>query len=82
MQPSALMSATRRLLKPCGALDADQLATHAAKRSGVQLYEALHQTPAWVMEKGGWSDPSSFMRYRSICNRKEQRYAMTRPESW
>lgn len=82
LEPGCLVSAMRRLYKPCGVLDAEQLATHTAKRSGVQFYEAIHQTPAWIMEKGGWADASSFIRYRSLCNRPEQRYAYSHTASW
>lgn len=82
MSGDALVALMRKFYQPCGVLDAMELATHSAKRSGVQLYEALHQTPSWIMEKGGWTDPASFMRYRALCNRPEQRFAMTRPESW
>jgi len=35
MSPVSSVSALRRLYKPCGILDAQQLATHMAKRSGV-----------------------------------------------
>jgi len=35
MSPVSLVSSLRRLYKPCGVLDAKQLATHTAKRSGV-----------------------------------------------
>jgi len=82
MSPGSLVSALHRLYKPCGVLDAEQLATHTAKRSGVQFYEAIHQTPALIMEKGGWTDAHSFMKYRSLCNRPEQRYAYTHTASW
>jgi len=82
MSPVLLVSALRRFYKPCGVLDARQLATHTAKQSGVHFYEAVHQTPAWIMEKGGWTDAQSFMKYRSLCNRPEQRYAFTHTVSW
>jgi len=55
----------RRSYEPCGVLYAKELATHTANRSGFQLYEGLQQTPSWIMEKGGWTDPSSFIRYRA-----------------
>jgi len=74
MSPVSFVSALRRLYKPCGILDAQQRATHMAKRSGVQFYEAIHQTPAWIMEKGGWTDAQLFIKHLSLCNRPEQRY--------
>jgi len=82
MSPVSLVSTLRWLYKPCGVLNAQQLATHSAKRSGVQFYEAIHQTPAWIMEMGGWTDAQSFMKYRSLCNRPEQRCAYTHTASW
>jgi len=82
MAALSMVSWMRHLYEPCGVLDANQLATHTAKRSGVQLYEALHQTPTWIMEKGGWTDPDSFIRYRALCNRPEQRYVYTTKSSW
>lgn len=77
-----LVTTFRKLYAPCGVLDAGELATDSAKRSGVQFYEALHKTPVWIMDKGGWTDPASFMMYRSLCNRAEQRQAYEAKESW
>jgi len=34
------------------------------------------------MEKGGWTDSASFIRYRALCNRPEQRYLYTSKASW
>lgn len=82
MSPLSLVAALRRLYAPCGVLDPEELATHTPKRSGVQLYEAIHQTHSWIMEKGGWADAASFMRYRALCNRTEQRDAYARKEAW
>ncbi|KAK1865613.1 hypothetical protein I4F81_008142 [Pyropia yezoensis] len=79
---SVFTALLRRLHGPCGVLDAGELATHTAKRSGCQLYKALGQADVWLMIEGGWTNPSSFMRYTALCNRKEQRFSYHRPGSW
>ena len=68
----------RRFYAPCGVLDPMLLATHTMKRSGCQLYKALGQSDAWLMDKGGWSDFRSYMRYLSGSNRPEQQSAFGR----
>lgn len=82
INPRNLVALLRKLYAPCGVLDANELATHTAKRSGVQFYEAIQQTPVWIMDKGGWTDPASFMRYRGLCNRLAQRQAYSTKASW
>lgn len=82
LQPARLTASLRSFYSTCGVLDAAELATHTPKRSGVQLFEALEQRLVWIMDKGGWTDPASFLRYRSLCNKPEQRYAHSEPESW
>lgn len=82
MAPGVLTASLRSLYASCGVLDASELVTHTPKRSGVQLYEALDQRPVWIMDKGGWTDPAYFLRYRSLCNRPAQRYDFSLPEPW
>jgi len=82
MAAATMVGWMRRLYDPCGVLDAKELATHTAKRSGVQLYDGLQPTPSWIMEKGGWTDPASFIRSRALCNRPEQHYLYTSKASW
>jgi len=68
----------RRFHAPCGVLDSMLLATHTMKRSRCQLYKALGQSEAGLMDKGGWSDFRSYMRNLSGSNRPDQLSAFGR----
>lgn len=78
----ALTALVREAFQDSGMLDVDKVATHSGKRSGVQLYDALGMTDAWVKDKGGWDSASAFMNYKALCNRQEMLFAFCSPSAW
>jgi len=78
----ALTTLAREALADCGMLDVSKVATHSGKRTGVQLYDALGMTDAWVMDKGGWDSASAFVNYKALCNRLEMRHPFCKPQAW
>jgi len=78
----ALTALARELLADCGMLDVNKVATHSGKRTGVQLYDALGMTDAWVMDKGGWERASAFVNYKALCNRLEMCHSFLKFQAW
>jgi len=78
----ALTALVRESLADCGMLDVKKVATHSGKRAGVQLYDALGMTDAWVMDNGAWTSASAFINYKSMCNRLEMRFSFGTPQAW